>query len=107
MSTLETVSALAALVAVVLGLFIAFKARWLLERHKAERLRLLKFGFLLDPDVWCDDDRFANRVQQLRDDVQQVSRMTAHDFREWTEELGTITISRPPAPVYHRSRGPP
>jgi hypothetical protein len=90
--TLETVSALAAFIAVVLGLLIAIKARWLLERHKAERLRLLKFHFLLDPDIWREDDPVTNTVTQLRDSVAQVSKMTAHDFREWVEELGKTPI---------------
>jgi len=94
--TLETLSVLAALVAVGLGLLIALKARWLLERHKSERLRLLKFHFLLAPYVWCEDDRFAKHVQNLRDSVQQVGQMTAHDFHKWVKELGKIAIPRPP-----------
>ena len=93
--TIETVSALAALAAVVLGLLIALKARWLLERHKAERLRLLKFRFLLDPAAWCDDERFTRHVERLRSAVDEIRRMTAHDFREWAEELGKLDIRRP------------
>ena len=93
--SIETVSALAALAAVVLGLMIALKARWLLEHHKAERLRLLKFRFLLDPAVWCDDERFPRHVERLRNAVDEIRRMTAHDFREWAEELGKLDIRRP------------
>ncbi|MGC1719290.1 MAG: hypothetical protein WA746_09905, partial [Isosphaeraceae bacterium] len=94
--TLETLSVLAALVAVGLGLLITLKARWLLERLKAEQLRLLKFRFLLDPDVWCEDDRFAKHVQNLRESVQRVGQMTDHDFDAWVKELGEIAIPRPP-----------
>ncbi|HKM54101.1 MAG TPA: hypothetical protein VJY33_11890, partial [Isosphaeraceae bacterium] len=79
-----------------LGLLIALKARWLLERLKAEQLRLLKFRFLLDLDAWCDDDRFAKHLQQLCDSVRDVSQMSATDFREWVEELGKIAIPKPP-----------
>ncbi len=49
----EPVAAALAVVAVLLGLSLAFGPEWLLERHKAERLRLQKFRFLLDV-AQCD-----------------------------------------------------
>ncbi len=93
--TLETASAVAALIAVALGIIIAGKSRWLLERHKAERLRFLKFGFLIDPDIWCDDARFENRLSKLQGSIKEVREMSASDYRDWLEELGAIQIPIP------------
>jgi len=38
--------------AVLLGLFAAFQRAWLLNRYKAERLRALKFAYLIEPATW-------------------------------------------------------
>ena len=86
--TLETLAALAALAAVVLGIMIAGKARWLLERHQAERLRLVKFRFLIGPEIWCGEEDSQGRMARLSDEVNEVTAMKPHQFREWAEELG-------------------
>lgn len=39
-------------VAVVLGLMLSFHGQWHLERHKAERYRLLKFRAVTSPATW-------------------------------------------------------
>ena len=57
----EFVAALIALFAVILGLVASFQRRYLLERHKAERYRLLKFGFLIDPDLYTGNEAEARR----------------------------------------------
>jgi hypothetical protein len=41
-----------ALIAVITGLVSSQRLNWLLERHRAERYRLLKFRFLIDPVLW-------------------------------------------------------
>src|SRR5215217_1678380 len=50
-----------ALVAIVLGLWVAFSRKWLLEREKAERCRFLKFRFLISPKLWSDATSKARR----------------------------------------------
>ena len=50
----EVLAALITFVAVVLGIEQARHPRWLLERHKAERCRFLKFRALIDPALWTD-----------------------------------------------------
>jgi hypothetical protein len=40
------------IVSIAIGLWQQRKNRWLLNRHKAELLRLLKFEFLTTPSVW-------------------------------------------------------
>jgi hypothetical protein len=48
----ELLVAVAAIVIVTRGLFASDKEKWLLERNRAERCRLLKFSLLVDPEIW-------------------------------------------------------
>jgi len=49
---LESGVILLALIAVVIGISAAHKGNWILSRSKAERIRMLKFRALLQPDLW-------------------------------------------------------
>lgn len=51
---LERVAVGAALLAVAVGVIARMSRRWLGHRHRAERLRMLKFSAL--ERVWCDDE---------------------------------------------------
>lgn len=50
---LEAIFSLVAAALVALGLVLEFHRAWLIARYKAERLRLLKFRNIVDPDFWC------------------------------------------------------
>jgi len=49
----EAALSLAATALVAVGLLFEFHKAWLIARYKAERLRLLKFQKVVDPDFWC------------------------------------------------------
>lgn len=49
---LEMVTVLGAVAAVVIGLWAKADRNWLGERHRAERLRMLKFRALIHPALW-------------------------------------------------------
>ena len=67
MGIIELAFAAIAVGAVVLGIQSSRQANWLLERHKAERLRLAKFRFLIDSATWSPDAVVvAQQVAQLR-----------------------------------------
>jgi len=85
----EVVAALAALLAVVLGLVASQLDNWLVERHKAERCRLMKFGFLIDPALWrADQQRTSDRARQLRDEAAGVEAVrTIEEPRRWLGEV--------------------
>jgi hypothetical protein len=87
--TLEPVAALAAFAAVLLGLIVAKLDRWLVERHKAERCRLLKFGFLTDPALWGgDEQKLKDRIDQLRNEVAAIDAVrTIEEPRRWLAEV--------------------
>ncbi len=51
--------------AISVGLIGGIQRRWLLNRYKAQRCRLLKFGSMIDPQLWCEsgipwEDRFSS-----------------------------------------------
>ncbi len=85
----EVIAALAALLAVILGLVVSKLDRWLVERHKAERCRLLKFGFLTDPVLWGgDEQKVRARLGQLREDVAAIDSVrTIEEPRRWLAEV--------------------
>jgi hypothetical protein len=69
---LESGSVLVAAVAVMNGLFAFRRESWLLERFRAERLRALKFVYLIDPALWCGDAREREDWRaRLHDDVER------------------------------------
>jgi hypothetical protein len=49
----ETIATLLSVTAVVTGMIWAVQRRWLLERYKAESLRILRFRALFQPDFLC------------------------------------------------------
>jgi hypothetical protein len=84
---LEATAVAIAAVAVASGLLLSFQSRWQIERNKAERCRLLKFRFLIDPGFWCSD---SLRQSQLRDglkaDVVELGTLTSKRLEEWTRK---------------------
>jgi len=100
----EVVAAIAALAAVVLGLISGRQSRWLLERHKAERLRLAKFRFLTDPITWSDlPTSVEQRAGELRAQIKRIQDLTPRQFRGWTEEEDVR--HEPPSPQDRPSAG--
>ena len=82
----EVLAALIAFAAVILGLEQSRHPRWLLERHKAERCRLLKFRALIDPALWTEGAGVkADWEQQLRDKVHEIKRLTRKSLHEILE----------------------
>ena len=81
---LEFAAAAIALLAVCAGLLAKSQRRWLLQRHKAERLQMLKFQFLITPALWtADRQRAGALLDPLRNQVRQVLRATRHDMELW------------------------
>ena len=94
LSSGELIAALVAVASVTLGLLAAHQSSWLLERHKAERCRLLKFKLLSDPDYWSGDpDERAAAEQRIRAELAQIEPLDAKTLGEWVEQ---DTIPDPP-----------
>lgn len=95
-----------AVAAVVLGGLASRQSQWLLQRHKAERCRLLKFRFLIDPVLWGSSGTISGqRVEQLRRDAQAVESLTTAEMHRWlTEDVvpempAEKETTQPPDPV--------
>lgn len=89
---LELLAAVAALVAVLIGVYAKHDRQWLTERHRAERLRMLKFRALGRADLWSADQSgwrtwLARQAAALNGDV------TFEQVGAWARE------DRPPSPA--------
>jgi hypothetical protein len=77
----EVTAAGLALGVVVLGVVTDVKIAWLRERNKAERFRLLKFRFLIDPSRWTVAGGNIDTLSADRDDISN----ECPDFRSWVK----------------------
>jgi hypothetical protein len=83
----EFVVAMIALFAVILGLVASLQRRWLLERHKAERYRLVKFGFLIDPQMWSGNEAATRGViDELHRKLAEIAALTSKALDTWASK---------------------
>lgn len=83
----EVVAAALALASVGLGLWAARHRSWLLERHRAERCRMLKFAFLSDPALWSGDPTLADGARtRLDQELAAIRAITPESVGTWAEE---------------------
>ena len=72
---LEGVAVLGAAFFVAAGLLAYRQEEWLLWRTKAERLRLAKFRFLIDPETWT-----GARWDGLRAEIEEIGKLAHSDL---------------------------
>jgi hypothetical protein len=76
-----------ALIAVITGLVSSQHLNWLLERHRAERYRLLKFRFLIDPVLWSGGrEKVKARMERLKEEVADIAALDRQALRRWIDE---------------------
>ncbi len=76
-----------ALIAVITGLVSSQRLNWLLERHRAERYRLLKFRFLIDPALWSGGKEKAKaRMNRFTNEVDNIRALNRQALRQWIDE---------------------
>jgi hypothetical protein len=93
----EALAVIIALIAVGLGFWAAFQIQWLVERNKAERLRLAKFRFLIDPELWYGDAAALTRKRaELESKVQAIARLERDAVHHWLE---ADPVPQPPESV--------
>ncbi|MDT7602041.1 MAG: hypothetical protein QOF61_38 [Acidobacteriota bacterium] len=83
----ELIAVLFAVGAVIYGIVRASQGHWLVGRHKAEMLRLLKFRMLLDPSLVAGSDaRRGEWEAKLAREIERIDRVDESALREWVEE---------------------
>jgi len=88
-----------ALIAVILGLVSSQRLNWLLERHRAERYRLLKFRFLIAPALWSGGKEKAKAwTNQFIDEVANIRALNRQALRLWIDE---DEVPQAPTPLPH------
>jgi len=80
---LEGIAVVAGLIAVVVGLGAKFDRHWLLQRHLAQRLRMLKFQSLARTELWCGDE--AKWQDWVRAEVEALKHTDSFkQVKEWS-----------------------
>jgi hypothetical protein len=83
-------------IAVIVGLFAKFNNKWFLHRHTAERLRMLKFRALGQPELWADDreqwQAWVTREIQALQSIKAIK-----EVRDWSaiEKVGVVAPEPP------------
>jgi hypothetical protein len=96
---LEPYVAAAALAAVLLGLWLSLMPQWILERHKAERLRMLKYDFLLRLTMTRDDPDVARALDDVRQSARAIEAMRGDRLDHWLEDLPGAPQAHAGSPV--------
>jgi flagellar motility protein MotE (MotC chaperone) len=87
----ETLSAATALLAVGFGLYARSQRRWLLERHRAERLRALQYHALIA--VAADESTDLERWRaDLNESIAALDRLTAADMKSWLQHEEAASV---------------
>jgi hypothetical protein len=96
---LEGVTALLAMLIVLLGMGTSLKEQWLRARYKAESLRLLKFRFLFEPALWSADPAEAQKCKErLCDQVEDIATTSFSALLGWMAR-GTLPEVHAPPPT--------
>jgi hypothetical protein len=101
----ELAAVVIALIAFVLGSLVAFQIRWLVERNKAERLRMAKFQHLIDPELWNGDPATQQKKRaKLEGAVKAIEAARHNEVHQWIENDAVPT---PPDSILGLSTPPP
>ena len=83
---IELAAALVAAAAVTAGIATDCDHKWIIARHKAERLRILKFRTLGSPDTWCgSEEKWQAAVMQAVAAIQAIS--SIDEVEEWAHKV--------------------
>jgi len=90
----EYFAAALALLAVVLGLAVAFHTRWQLLRMKAEQYRFIKFHFLLHAGSWVNRSEHEQK-ERLQTLLAGLHALDGHDAHEWAQGVFSLVDDDP------------
>lgn len=86
----ETIATVLSVIAVVSGTVWAFQKRWLLERYKAESLRILKFKAVIQSDFLCGN--IEQRRLWLDGEINKIRNLERQDIHHIIESGGNSRI---------------
>lgn len=90
----ELVGAMLAALSVAAGLIFGWHKKWLLNRTKAEQLRLLKFRELVNPDFWCSDVRPQETQTRIKNEILLIDGWTEDHLPDIAEKEHVPTLPR-------------
>lgn len=97
MAVSEVAAGILAGLAVALGLLVAFQKNWLVKRNQAERLRMARYRYLIDPDLWAGDPAAeAACRERLEEEVRAITATGIQEVHHW---VGNDSVPSPPPNV--------
>ncbi len=92
----EFASSLVMVGAIVHGLVSRYHHHWILQRHRAERLRLLRFSWIVDPQNWdAAPDAGPAMARELRAQVDAVVGAGEPEMKRWYGNAGVADVAMP------------
>jgi hypothetical protein len=96
LTVIELALVFATLVVVGEGLAHKYHLHWLLERHRTERLRFLKFAALANSASWHRDQAKVARLKsRLSEEAIQLANIDESDLRSFAEESSLLELPVP------------
>ncbi|HTP70001.1 MAG TPA: hypothetical protein VMJ35_13920 [Dongiaceae bacterium] len=86
MPYVETLAAIAAFVSVSWGLLQSIQKHWLLQRHKAEQLRFLKYTTILKLARTGVDTRSMAWAEEIKEEVRRICAIDESDLLRWRND---------------------
>jgi hypothetical protein len=96
----ESILAAISLGIVIHAMIAGTRDTWLLERYRAERLRLAKFGALLDPRCW-DESARPQWQSKLEGQVEDLAMEVDEALNTWTSHGTVPTVRDAPRGIDH------
>ncbi len=78
--------------AVISGVWAARQRAWLTARHRAERLRLLKFGCLADPSPWENPGGAQTWGIAWKAKIAEIATLDFRQIRQWAETDPSVAL---------------
>jgi hypothetical protein len=94
----EFIAIAAALTAIGLGGVAARRDGWIAKRHRAERIRELKFRLLIEPARWTGAPGQLEAAEVwIRDELRKIDRLTRRDIALWARREEARQAPVPPS----------
>jgi hypothetical protein len=93
---LEGTAVLVTAILIVIGLISLGQTPWLLERYRAERVRLLKFRVLVDPSLWAGPSASADAWEErFRRELEVIRKLRAGDLTSASQREDVAVLPHP------------
>ncbi|MBL8890935.1 MAG: DUF4231 domain-containing protein [Planctomycetaceae bacterium] len=95
----ELIAVIAALIAVIAGVWLKTHHEWLTKRQIAERLRSLRFQSVTWPELWCDEPRWQARTKSAMAGLVGLTDEQAEHWAKEADQTAPAEVLKPSCDV--------